>query len=195
MKVCIIGSARSGTTAIYALLQKILIDKYNEVDFVYEPFLWDINSFNDFYENVKGNFKYTDSISHEGIASHLALPLFIKNTENIDDSFLHKIFNPIQKDNAKLIKIIRGNGRYGIFRKYDPDCKFIYIIRNPLDSVNSLKDKFSYYGGEFHKDDYKRFREGVLKYFNEELPIKKESGFKSELLWWYYINLFALESF
>ena len=77
MKVCILGSGRSGTTAIYTLLQEIMLKKHESLDFVYEPFLWDKDTFNSKFEEVVDNFKYTGSFSFEGIYNHLKLPMLI----------------------------------------------------------------------------------------------------------------------
>ena len=78
MKVCILGVARSGTTALYTLVQEIMIDNFSDkVDFVYEPFLWEKSCFNDRFEKVSRNFDFMDSISSEGILNHLTLPMLI----------------------------------------------------------------------------------------------------------------------
>ncbi|MFW5891039.1 MAG: hypothetical protein ACOCUI_02370, partial [bacterium] len=78
MKICIFGVGRSGTTASYNILQKIINDMYgDDIDFVYEPFLWDRDVFNDMYDRVNNNFKYVNSLNQEGIYNHQKLPMFI----------------------------------------------------------------------------------------------------------------------
>ncbi|MCP4213180.1 MAG: sulfotransferase, partial [bacterium] len=98
MKVCILGVGRSGTTALYSLLQGVLAEEsggIGNVDCVYEPFLWDRQVFNDFYANVTGKFKYIDSLSVEGLYHHLKLPLFIRETRPyMDNEYLRSIFAP-----------------------------------------------------------------------------------------------------
>jgi len=143
MKICILGTARSGTKAIY---------------------------------------------------KHQLLPLFIQEPENHSEAYLDKIFGG-KEDGARVIKIIKGNGRFRLFKRYAGSCKFVFVIRNPLDSVNSLRNHYSYYGGEFHKNDYGRFVKEVKTVYNDSINETDFNSFRSEIFWWYYMNHFALESF
>ena len=95
MKICIFGVGRSGTTALYVLLQHIMLNTCKgPIDFVYEPFLRDKDTFNGKYHDVVENSGYVDSLSFEGIFNHLSLPLFIDNPAVYRDNlFLHNIFN------------------------------------------------------------------------------------------------------
>ena len=196
MKICILGTARSGTKAIYVLLQNILkCQQFKNVTFVYEPFLWDIDVFNDYFINVQNRFKYIDSLSKEGIYRHQSIPLFVQKDQEFDESYLRRIFGINEEDGVKLVKMIKGNGRYHLMKKYAGTCKFIFVIRNPIDSVNSLRGHFSFFGGEFHKDDYGRFVKEVYDIFNDRLQEDGSNTFYSEVNWWYYMNRYALESF
>ena len=210
MKICIMGTGRSGTTALYSLLQQILavarppfeksaaqtlVEK--NVDYIYEPFLWEKDVFNDNYYDVMEKFRYMDSISVEGVYNHLKLPLFIKESqvENLKKKeYLSMLFN--NNSPHTLIKFIRANGRYHLMNDISPECKYIFIIRNPLDVINSLVVRFSFFGSEFHRDDFKRFIDEVnLLYGYSYEADKIQSQVERECLYWYYMNRFALESF
>lgn len=195
MNICIIGTARSGTTAIYTLLQKIVVDNFPKVKFYYEPFLWDINELSGLYEEVNEKFNLTSSLSHEGIYNHLKLPLFIEEpTEYLKNEYLSGILHQ-EENTVKLAKFIRANGRVWLMAKIDPDCKFIFITRNPLDVINSLKDKFSFFGGEFYREDYTRFIHDINKIYNADINLDETLSYQEKLLlYWKYMNLFALES-
>jgi hypothetical protein len=197
MKVCIIGTGRSGTKAIYSLVQDLMFENHERVDSIYEPFLWDKNTFNGKFKEVKNAFGSMDSISVEGIYQHQKLPLFIDDPNPfINNEYLADLVQPENKHANILLKFIRANGRISLLHAICPDLKFIFIIRNPLDSVNSIMERFSYFGGEFHHDDFARFIDGIngryaVNYLQEEIRIPIER----ELLFWYYMNRFALESF
>lgn len=198
MKICILGVGRSGTTAIYTFLQEILMNQFgNDVDFVYEPFLWNKDVFNGKHSDVIGNFKYMDSISIEGIYHHQKLPLFIENPGKYKkNEYLKSFFFRSNSRKNILIKCVRANGRFLLLNKICPKCKFIFIIRNPLDVINSVIVRFSFFGGEFHRDDFKRFADevNVLYGANQKIEVVK-TQVEKEVLYWYYMNKFALESF
>lgn len=196
MKVAIIGIARSGTTALYSLMQEIMVDVHKDVQFVYEPFLWDKDVFNARYHEIGEKFNTINSISVEGIYQHQTLPLFIDDPgEHVNNSYLNDIFKPQDHEYNLLAKVIRANGRVVLLNRICPELKIIYILRNPLDSVNSILSLFSYYGGEFHHDDYPRFIEGVRYRFGLNFTAGAVlHQIEKELLYWYYMNLFALQT-
>ena len=195
MNICIIGTARSGTTAIYTLLQKILLKNVSAVEYHYEPFLWSRDSFNEMYDKVRHKFDTLQSISFEGIHAHLSLPLFIDQPDEFaHNPYLQSIF--IKDEKTKLSKFIRANGRVKLFHKLDPGCRFVFIIRNPLDVVNSLNHKFSFFGGEFYTDDFQRLREEANRIFQAGIPGSESLTYlEKQLLWWKYMNRHALASF
>ncbi|MCI0471902.1 MAG: sulfotransferase, partial [Candidatus Aminicenantes bacterium] len=157
MKICILGVGRSGTTALYTLLQEIFIDRFGKnTDFIYEPFLWDMQAFNGRYNDVVKNFDSMNSLSVEAMYHHQNLPLFIEDaTAFKDNPYLDKIFHKTS-ENA-LIKFIRANGRFRLLTEICPEAKYIFITRNPLDVINSVVVRFSLLGSEFHRDDWDRF--------------------------------------
>lgn len=197
MKICILGVGRSGTTALYTLLQEILIDRFGKnVDFVYEPFLWDMRAFNGRYNDVVKNFDSMNSLSVEAMYHHQNLPLFIENPAAFrDNPYLDKIFHKTS-ENA-LIKFIRANGRFRLLSEICPEAKYIFITRNPLDVINSVVVRFSLLGSEFHRDDWPRFTKEVNSLFGEGAihGEKIKSQVEKEVLYWYYMNKYALESF
>lgn len=198
MKVCVFGVGRSGTTAVYSMLQQVMLDNFsNKVDFVYEPFLWDRQSFNDVQTNVFKNFLYQNSVSAEGIYNHLKLPLFIDDPQKYkDNTYLKSLFSLSNDNQGLLIKMIRACGRFKLFQMIDPSCKFIFILRNPIDVINSVISRFSFYGGEFHKDDFSRFLREVNNIFGQDFKENDNiQEVEKQVLYWYYMNLFALRSF
>ncbi|MCX6579490.1 MAG: DUF115 domain-containing protein [Candidatus Aminicenantes bacterium] len=198
MRVCILGVGRSGTTALYSLLQEILIDRIgkNNIDFVYEPFLWDMQAFNGRYNDVVARFDSMNSLSVEAMYHHQNLPMFIENPAAFKENpYLDKIFHKTSE--TTLIKFIRANGRFRLLSEICPPGKFIFIIRNPLDVINSVVVRFSLLGSDFHKDDWDRFSREVNSLYGQETIVgeKIKSQVEKEVLYWYYMNRFALESF
>ncbi len=196
MKVIVAGIARSGTTALYSILQRILTDQPGKVDFIYEPFLWDREVFNDFYEKVSGNFTFLNSVSIEGLYSHLTLPMLIRDPDrNYPEDYLRSLFHHDGPEHHVLVKFIRANGRLSLLKKVCPEAKIIFILRNPLDSVHSILSLFSYFGGEFHRDDYPRFIREVNDFFGMDInPGPEVPQVHKELIYWYYMNRYALMS-
>lgn len=198
MKVCILGVGRSGTTALYSLIQEILIDQIKgNIDFVYEPFLWDKEAFNGKYRDVIDNFKYMNSVSIEGIYHHWKLPLFIIDPKTYKkNQYLSDIFQKNKNSHSILIKFVRANGRFLLLKEICPDCKFIFIIRNPIDVINSAIVRFSFYGSEFHQDDFRRFVSEVNALYGDAIQEEKiGSQIEKEVLYWHYMNKFALDSY
>lgn len=198
MKVCILGVGRSGTTALYSFIQEILIDRIKgNIDFVYEPFLWDKEAFNGKYRDVIHNFKYMNSVSIEGIYHHRKLPLFITDSKTYKkNQYVRDIFQNNKKSHSILVKCVRANGRFLLLKEICPDCKFIFIVRNPIDVINSAIVRFSFYGSEFHRDDFKRFAAEVNALYGDVIREGKiRSQVEKEVLYWYYMNKFALDSF
>lgn len=197
LKVIIFGTGRSGTTALYTLLQEIMLSTCGrDVDFVYESFLRDKDTFNGRYGDVKEKSRLIDSLSFEGIFNHLRLPLFIEEPgPYLDNTYLRQILQPETPEKHVLAKFIRANGRYLLLERICPDFKFIFIIRNPVDVVNSIIRRFSFYGGEFHKDDYPRFISQVNRLYRRQYTGSSPGTVEEkELLYWYYMNRFALET-
>lgn len=198
MKVCILGTARSGTSVLYTLLQRILLDNYDHnVEFIYEPFLWDKDRFNDILDEVFNNFDSMNSISIRGIYNHLELPLLIEDPEPFkNNEYLNSLFDSSSKKRNILLKFIRACGRYLLLHKISPETKYIFTIRNPADSANSITANFSFYGGEFFKDDFSRFINEVNRVYGKSY--KREwfdTKLEKELFYWNYMNRFSLESF
>jgi hypothetical protein len=194
----IFGVGKSGTTAIYSSLQSIMLDQLEEkIGFFYEPFLRDSDYIGGPYEESIKKFRYIDSLSAEGIFNHTSIPLLYSSAIAENSPFLDKIYGASNHSNGhSLVKYIRANGRYRLISNAVPDAKSIFIIRNPVDVANSIKGRFSFYGGEFHKDDEARFIEEVNQHFDKSYT---KSSFRNhlhtQLFYWYYMNRFALESF
>ena len=213
MTINILGVGRSGTSALYSIIQQMAEDQLDgEIESIYEPFLreqnlcgGDVNEL-----SVRVNFKYINSLSLEGMYNHSILPMLIEQPKQYKENhFLNKLYG-IEKQKSprfflpkkhevkkhRLIKYIRANGRYRLLDAIDPDAKSIFMIRNPFDVGNSVKRMFSFYGGEFHKDDQRRFIDEVNNVFGTNYKKETfENYLDEQLFYWYYMNKFALESF
>lgn len=161
MDTFLFGVGRSGTTITYRILQEIYSHLYGKrYDSIYEPFIWNTAHFNDLYENTLQNFGKINSLSIDGIYAHLNLKLFAGAEDEVNvrsHSFFERFRTAGKGARPRLTKLIRGNGRMGFFRALNPGAKFILIIRNPVDAVNSVKHKFSYFGDDFYPSDFPRF--------------------------------------
>ena len=160
-KILIAGVGRSGTTSIYCLLQQIFEDQQQgNTEYVYEPFLWNRDTFNRPYSEIGSLFKNVESISPTGIHHHLNIPLFCESDSNMSiesRNWLSGLWNPTRQKENSVVKMIRACGRLELIRQLLPDVKIIAVFRNPLDVINSSINMFSLYGGEFHSSDYNRF--------------------------------------
>ena len=187
---------RSGPFRHYSFIHPITAgDTFGTAaDFVYEPFLWEKEYFNDSYFNVSHNFDSMDAISSAGIFNHLTLPLLITDPQPyLNNDYLKGLF--FSSPNV-LLKFIRVNGRFSLLKSLSPGTKFIFIIRNPADSVNSVLSLFSFFGGEFHHDDFPRFLQEVNRVFEKNLPPQDfPTRVEKELFYWEYMNSFALRGF
>ena len=92
-----------------------------------------------------------------------------------------------------LAKFIRANGRLAYLDELYPEGRFILTLRNPFDVVNSVITKFSFFGAEFHKNDYPRFARDVQRLFGVQLPAERElpAAYRAAL-WCHFMNLAAL---
>ena len=207
MIVTIIGIGRSGTTLLYRSLQTVMDRQYGpeSVRCLYEPFLRDQGIFDGRLDDGRNRFELIDSLSVDGLFSHQRLPMLIDNPGPfLDDAFISSIYRNDRSSWTRrkpittptIVKFIRATGRYRLINKIAGRNPSIFIIRNPLDIANSLRGRFSFYGGEFHRDDKPRFEEEVRAYFDlNERDLPSESYIASQLFYWYYSNRFALESF
>ena len=189
------GVGRSGTTAIYALLQQILEDYYpDDVDYVYEPFHWDRQTFNQKFGDVTEEFTYAASISVEGIYHHKKMPILLGSEPIIEKGtteWLERTLTPSNEKTHYLGKMIRASGRVSLIRKLAPKCKIIFITRNPVDVLNSSKQMFSFYGNEFYESDLERFSKDVKTVFGTDgqSGSSVSADFEAEYAYWYYSNL------
>ncbi len=85
MIINILGVGRSGTSAIYSIIQQIMEDQLKgTINSIYEPFLreqslcgGDVNDL-----SIRSNFKYIDSLSLEGMYNHSILPMLIEQPKD-----------------------------------------------------------------------------------------------------------------
>lgn len=193
------GVGRSGTTAHYALLQHILMNQYpGEVDYVYEPFLWDRKTFNKPYSQITDEFRYAASVSVEGMYHHKQLPMLVGEDSVINQSSKQWLANTLAPTDDKrhyLGKMIRANGRVRLIRELSPNTKIIFLIRNPVDVLNSASQLFSFYGSEFYESDFSRFASEVEERYGRgtELTERGPKQIVAEYSYWYFSNLAFLD--
>lgn len=168
--VFVVGVGRSGTTLVYRTLQQIFSGLHGE-DYAstYEPLIWNHELFDRPYEDCAPLFGKTASLSAEGIYLHQKIPLFIEQPEPIETYLWSPVIRHISAlhgpGKPHLAKFIRMSGRLPLLRKLNARAKIVIVVRNPLDLVNSVKFKFSYFGDDFYSSDFARFcreREGKL---------------------------------
>lgn len=194
--VFIFGVGRSGTTMVYGFCQRVfqhLVGKnYRSI---YEPYIWNSVLFNKPYEECAEHFGKTSSISIEGIHNHLNTPLFSSENPDLkalDDDFYQK-FMPSGDSVIQVVKLIRGNGRMALFRQLNPEAKFIVMIRNPIDVVNSVKYKSSFFGDDFYPSDYPRFCQELKETGSLTTDPESASWAERHAEYCYQMNRAALE--
>ena len=181
-RILIAGLARSGTSMLFSNLQTI-VQQENKYRFVYEPYLWSPEVFDSDYSEYGNAFNVTDSLHVDGIYVHCKTPLFLEGSHPIHDKFLSEKIFP--KEVARsLCKIIRGNGRVESYLDLFPDLRVIVIVRNPMDSINSIMGAFTYFGDEFHPSDKKRLLEELKTKSQTHFDFDKNDEVAWSLLWW-----------
>lgn len=198
MKICVLGVGRSGTTALYVLAQEVLSsESQKRFHSFYEPFLRDSLYLDGPYHEVAGRMDDMASLSPEGILNHLRLPHFIDAPAPLaENAYLRGLFFPADGIEDLVVKFIRACGRFLLLDAICPQLRTVFLIRNPLDVVYSCLQRFSFFGGEFHRDDFPSFAAEVNRLYGAGLPTAEAIGtVRKELAYWYYMNRFALESF
>jgi len=193
-KSIVAAVGRSGTTIIHKLLLDIYADCYgNDFECLYEPFVWDSSHIGHYPRDTarEARFGSQDALSQEGLFHHTTLPLFAG--ENEDGPPGLPAYLKAGTARPLLAKFIRANGRLGYLDRLYPDGRFIITLRNPFDVVNSVITKFSFFGAEFHKNDYPRFKQDVLRLYGVDLPAERElpAAYKAAL-WCHFMNLAAV---
>lgn len=188
----IVGVGRSGTTSLYSLLQKMFSGK--KCKFVYEPFLWDQKTFDKPYDLITNeDWASNNSISVEGIFFNKQIPLFSKGNVSCEsESYIKSLFE-LGENELVLCKMIRGCGRLDLIRSLIPDIKIIYILRNPVDVINSSINMFSFYGDDFHPTDKERFSQYMRD--SENFSHLVDGRVQSEYHYWEAMNESVVESF
>ncbi len=195
-KSIISAVGRSGTTIIHKLLLDIYVDCYGkDFDCLYEPFVWDSAYIGHYPRDAsrESQFGNKDALSEEGLFHHTKLPLFTDPQRPVGDFAGLDEYLKADSSRPLLAKFIRANGRLDYLEQLYPDARFILTLRNPFDVVNSVITKFSFFGSEFHKNDYPRFAQDVLRLFGVQLPAERElpAAYRAAL-WCHFMNLAAL---
>ena len=198
MRIVVLGVGRSGTSALFNLLQDMCVDEFdNKVDFVYEPFLWNRKVFNKVYSEYKNEFSLSSSLSIDGMYNNKHIPQFVdkNNLAKFEhNKFLNDLARPMKGMDCLLAKYIRGNGRYLLLKKICPDCKFIFMMRNPLDTLNSSINMFSFLGDDFYESDWEMLANEIYDKYNDQVHDQFKTRLSKELAYWFYMNKFLLEN-
>jgi len=192
MKILISGVGRSGTTFLYNYLQKYLLEYEKSYNFVYEPYLWDYKKLNKNFSDINDEFLKVDTLSVDGIFWHKKTPIFCeKNYKNISE-YPEEFLN--LGENV-LIKSVRSSGRLHNYLNIDENIKIIHIFRNPIDVINSVVDKFSFFGSNFYESDEKRFFQEIENNFDINVDRKSLSDVQKNYNYWFYSNKFVVDNF
>ncbi len=186
----IAGVGRSGTSAVYGGLQQCTHQLGERFKFFYEPYLWGPPTWTDPFADAAGAFASTSAMDPRGLRTHLATPLFISPQaprNPAHEIFIKRVF---PDTSSSLVKIIRGCGRLRDYLVLRPSLKVVFVIRNPLDCINSALERFSFYGDEFHPSDRVRFLQEL------SLTPRATPGSESAMaaLWWSEMNKAALRT-
>ncbi len=196
-KTIISAVGRSGTTIVHNLLLEIYSDLYGDnYDQLYEPFLWDSAALRDYPRIAERELRFgdMDSVSAEGVYCHTALPLFVDDVDAVESPSNVEKYLLADSTKPLVAKFIRANGRLPLLDTLYKDARYIILIRNPLDVVNSVLTRFSFFGEENHKSDFPRFRDDVERVFGVALPSDARQlppAYKAAL-WCHFMNLFAV---
>lgn len=203
-EIAIFGVGRSGTTTLYNTLQKLLWDEYGgSGDFYYEPFLWRTDIFNKLMTDISMEFTRMDSVSYEGIYANKCLPMLVSSPQQVSESipdkvceYLQELVNSKKDKDYTLVKFIRANGRAGLFHALNEQLKSVFVIRNPIDVINSSIGMFSFYGDDFHESDWDRFIQESRNVVGDKLfqSLPKDTKVEREAFYWYINNLFFLNN-
>jgi hypothetical protein len=193
-EIIISGVGRSGTTAVYRIVQTLLRSNGMSPRCVYEPYLWRTDVLQ--HLDVDGRafelaFNSTSSLSIEGMCAHARTLLFARTNSPEHAVFIDQLF---AGGGPTLVKVIRGSGRLEAFLAARSNLKIIHIVRNPMDVVNSVLGHFSFFGDEYHPSDKPRFVREVRERFGDALGHSVRSEVEWSALWWRYMNQAALEA-
>lgn len=188
---------RSGTTIMHRLLLEIYADRFGQAfDTLYEPFVWDSDVIGHYPKDKarEEQFGREEALSQEGLYLHTKLPLFTDGDQIGDAESIARRYLKADPTRPLLAKFIRANGRLGLLDKLYPNARFLICLRNPFDVVNSVLTKFSFFGAEFHKNDYPRFAADVARTFGVTLPpeVALTPAYKAAL-WCHFMNAAAFE--
>jgi hypothetical protein len=194
-KSIIVAVGRSGTTILHRLLLEIYVDHFgNDFECLYEPFVWDSAAVGHYPRDKarEAQFGRRDALSEEGLYLHTRTPLFADEQTEVAADLARYL-----KGNTTaplLAKFIRANGRLDILDRLYPEGRFILMVRNPFDVVNSVLTKFSFFGAEFHRNDFPRFAEDIARLYDVKLPPEAEipTAYRAGL-WCHFMNFHALQ--
>ena len=187
LRLLVSGIGRSGTTMIYQQLAKLLLAEGLDINFRYEPYLWNIHT-----PIASGNPFDMGQLHQMGLYTHRETPLFLDGAHPLHDRFLDHLFAEAsdrtegRAPDACLTKVIRGSGRLAGYVGRFPDIKIVACLRNPFDTINSSLGMFSFFGEEFHADDRPRFVEALSARGlpTDHLSFDTPRGIEWYAAWW-----------
>ncbi|MEM1432612.1 MAG: glycosyltransferase family 2 protein [Pseudomonadota bacterium] len=189
MPILISGVGRSGTTALFRSIGEGLLQKYPLARCKYEPYLWNIPEV-ERTANVTGQPFRMGQVGQFNSYVHCHTPLFLSGRYELHDRWLNSVFGPVganerlAPDNT-MAKVIRGSGRLeSALTRFD-NLLVVVVTRNVVDTVNSSRSMFSFFGEEFHPSDRPRFIAEVNARNDAGIdPQKISSEVQWAALWW-----------
>lgn len=186
--VIIAGVGRSGTTAVFELLDGWFKALGRGGARLYEPYVWDSEPL--FRQGALNPDGFTtQAFSARGMLAHVETPLFLTEPEAAHDAFVSRLMEGDAPDG--VLKMIRGCGRLEAYSRLYPDAKIVGVVRNPFDSLNSAHLHFSLLGDEFHRSDKTRLGAEIKARFGDDVALPSKPDEKEHVwaaYWWLYMN-------
>lgn len=180
----IIGVGRSGTKIFQVITSYMMADQRGSMSLFYEPLLWK-------------NYTLQEK-ALRGIMVHKSLPLLLTTPYRITGA-QRKFFAGLGNlpGITTVTKFIRMTGRIPLLRELYPDCRLIFIYRDPVSVINSLMNvKFSLLGPPHYESDIRTLKDEALKLgliSGDWLRMFEAFSWGDEALHWYLMNKKAVE--
>lgn len=177
--VQIIGVGRSGTKLLQMLVAYIMADQGGNVNFNYEPLLWED------YRLKK--------INPTGISVHKSLPLLLKKPYKLSpkQQLFFSQFGNIDGINS-VTKFIRMTGRLPVIHDFYHNGNIIFIYRHPVGVVNSILNLgFSLLGPPHYESDFPRLIEEAKSQrviSQRQIDMVNSYRWGKEAIYWYVLN-------
>ena len=138
---------RPVTTALYSLLQEIQQGQHsNDIDYVYEPCLLDLETSNKSYKDVINKFQFISALSIDRMHYYKIKTLMLNSTKAaLEKSKSRLKVNSTAKYGKRhyLAQTIDANGRPPFIKEVSPETNVLFIDLSPVNTINSSLSMFS----------------------------------------------------